>query len=56
MVLIQIELSDAEDRTVEIFKLVNRLKTKEDAIKKMVQYFEAEITPKKIKQKDYFEA
>jgi hypothetical protein len=55
MVLIQVELSDAEDRIVEIYKLVHRLKSKEDAIKKMVQYFEAEVTPKKIKQKDYFE-
>ena len=41
MVKIQIDLSDDEDRIVEIYKLTNRLKTKSDAIKKMIKVFEA---------------
>jgi len=55
MVKIQIDLDDEEDKIVEIYKLVNNLKTKQDAIKKMVRYFKAEIKPKNIKEKDYFE-
>lgn len=55
MTKIQIELDDEEDKTVEIYKLVNNLNTKQDAIKKMVRYFKAEIKPKNLKEKDYFE-
>lgn len=55
MVKIQVDLDDEEDKIVEIYKLVNNLKTKQDAIKKMVRYFKAEIKPKNIKEKDYFE-
>jgi uncharacterized coiled-coil DUF342 family protein len=55
MVKIQINLDEEEDKIVEIYKLVNNLKTKQDAIKKMVRYFKAEIKPKNIKEKDYFE-
>jgi uncharacterized coiled-coil DUF342 family protein len=55
MVKIQIDLDEDEDKIVEIYKLVNNLKTKQDAIKKMVRYFKAEIKPKNIKEKDYFE-
>jgi len=55
MVKIQIDLDDEEDKVVEIYKLVNNLKTKQEAIKRMVMYFEAEVKPKKIKEKDYFE-
>jgi len=55
MTQIQINLSEDEDRIVEIYKLVNRLNTKQEAIKKMVHYFEAEVKPKNLKQKDYFE-
>lgn len=55
MVKIQIDLSDEEDRIVEIYKLVNKLNTKQEAIKNMVKYFEAEVKPKNLKQKDYFE-
>lgn len=55
MVKIQVDLDDEEDKIVEIYKLVNNLKTKQDAIKKMVRYFKAEIKPKHIKEKDYFE-
>lgn len=54
MVKIQIDLDDEEDRVVEIYKLVNNLKTKQEAIKKMVRYFEAEVKPKNIKEKEYF--
>jgi len=55
MTKIQIDLDEEEDRIVEIYKLVNELNTKQEAIKKMVRYFEAEVKPKKIKEKDYFE-
>ena len=54
MVKIQIDLSEEEDRIVEIYKLTNKMKTKQEAIKQMVTYFEAKITPSKIKEKDYF--
>jgi len=54
MTKIQINLSSEEDKIVEIYKLVHNLKTKEEAIKQMVRYFEADIKPKKINNKDYF--
>ncbi len=54
MAKIQIELSKEEDKIVEIYKLVHNLKSKQEAIKQMVRYFEAEIRPKKINEKDYF--
>jgi len=55
MTKIQIDLDDDEDRIVEIYKLSNRLNTKQDAIKKMVRYFKAEVKPANMKDKDYFE-
>ena len=55
MVKIQIDLDEEEDRIVEIYKLANSLKTKQEAIKKMVRYFKAEVKPTNIKEKDYFE-
>ena len=54
MVKIQIDLSEKEDRIVEIYKLTNKLKTKQEAIKQMVDYFEAKVIPKNIKEKEYF--
>ena len=54
MTKIQIDLSEEESKIVEIYKLVNNLKTKQEAIKKMVTYFKAEIKPKNLKEKDYF--
>jgi len=54
MVKIQLDLSEEEDRLVELYKLSNKLKTKQDAIKRMVQYFEVEVKPKKVTDKDYF--
>ena len=54
MTKIQIDLSEEESKIVEIYKLVNNLKTKQEAIKKMVTYFKAEIKPKNLKNKEYF--
>ncbi|MBA7693137.1 hypothetical protein ES703_101713 [subsurface metagenome] len=42
-----------EDKIVEVYKLVNDLKTKQEAIKQMIRYFEADIRPKKLNKKDY---
>jgi len=55
MAKIQIDLSQEEDRIVEVYKLVHALKTKQEAIKKMIQHFEAEIKPKRLGSKDYFQ-
>lgn len=54
MVKIMVNLSDEEDRMVEVYKLSNNLKTKQEAIKQMLHYFKVEIKPKNIKEKDYF--
>jgi len=54
MAKIQIELSKEEDKIVEVFKLVRNLKSKQEAIKQMIRYFEADIRPKKLTEKDYF--
>ena len=51
---IQINLSPEEDKIVEIYKLVNNLKTKQEAVKKMVLYFQADIKPRNIKSKEFF--
>jgi len=54
MAKIQVDLSKEEDKIVEVYKLVHDLKNKQEAIKQMIHYFEAEIKPKKINDKDYF--
>ncbi|HLD79439.1 MAG TPA: hypothetical protein VJA18_02670 [Candidatus Nanoarchaeia archaeon] len=55
MVKILIDLSEEEDKIVEVFKVVNGLKTKQDAIKKMVKYFEVNIKPKNLnKNEEYY--
>jgi len=54
MVKIQLDLSEEEDRLVELYKLSNKFKTKQDAIKKMIRYFEVEIKPKNIHEREYF--
>ena len=54
MAKIQIDLSKQEDKIVEVYKLVHDLKTKQEAIKQMIRYFEADIRPKKLNEKDYF--
>ncbi len=55
MAKIQIDLSKDEDKIVALYKLVHDLKTKQEAIKQMIRYFEAEIKPKKLNNKDYFQ-
>ena len=54
MVKILVDLSDEEDKIVEIFKLVNELKTKQEAIKQMVKYFEVDLKPKNARKQDDF--
>ncbi|MBS3141762.1 DUF2683 family protein [Candidatus Woesearchaeota archaeon] len=55
MVKILVDLSDEEDKIVEVYKVVNRLKTKQEAIKEMVKYFQVSITPKKMnKNEEYY--
>jgi hypothetical protein len=54
MVKIQLDLSDEEDQIVEVFKLVKRAKTKQEAIKKMIAYFAVDIKPTKVEEKQYF--
>ncbi len=54
MVKIQIDLSEEEDRIVEIYKLTKKLRTKQEAIKNMIEFFEAEIKPKRMDEKEYF--
>jgi len=55
MAKIQIDLSKEEDRIVEVFKLVHALNSKQEAIKKMIRYFEADIKPTRLNNKDYFQ-
>jgi flavoprotein len=54
MVKILIDLSKEEDKIVEVYKLVRELKTKQEAIKQMIRYFNADIKPKHLNEKDYF--
>ncbi|MBT5022170.1 DUF2683 family protein [Candidatus Woesearchaeota archaeon] len=54
MVKILIDLSKEEDKIVEVYKLVNNLKTKQEAIKRMVKYFEVEIKPKNLKKNEEY--
>ena len=54
MVKIQLDLSKEEDKIVEVYKLMNDLNTKQDAIKKMILYFSVDIKPKMLKDKEYF--
>lgn len=55
MVKILVDLSKDEDKIVEIYKLVNNLKTKQEAIKNMVKYFEVSVKPKNLKKdEDYY--
>lgn len=54
MTKIQLELSEKEDNTVEVYKIINKLKTKQEAIKQMIQYFEVSVKPKNVKDKEYF--
>ena len=53
MTKIQINLNNEEDKIVEIYKAVNNLKTKEEAIKRMIRYFKVDIKPTNIKEGEY---
>ncbi|VVB81626.1 Uncharacterised protein [uncultured archaeon] len=55
MVKIQIDLNENEDRIVEVYKVVNTLKTKEESIKQMIRYFKVKIVPEKVdKDEEYY--
>ena len=54
MAKIQIDLTDEEDRIVEIYKLVHDLRSKQEAVRQMIRYFESEVRPKRMSNKDYF--
>ena len=55
MTKIQVDLSDAEDKIVEVYKLVHNLKTKEEAIKQMVKFFKVKIVPENVsKDEEYY--
>jgi hypothetical protein len=55
MTKIQINLSEKEDKIVEIYKLVNDLKTKEEAIKKMILKFNVNVAVN-LAEKNYKQA
>ena len=54
MVKLQLELSEKENSIIEVYKSVNKLKTKQETIKSMIQYFEVSIKPKNVQKKEYF--
>ena len=54
MVKLQLELSEKENSTVEVCKTVHKLKTKQEAIKAMINHFEVNIKPKNVGEKEYF--
>ena len=53
MAKMQIDFDADEDKIIDIYKLVNHLKTKQEAIKRMVKYFDVEVVPKTMKKKEY---
>ena len=55
MTKILLEMSEDEDKIVEVYKIVNGMRTKQDAIKEMVRYFKVSIKPKNLdKKEDYY--
>ena len=54
MVKIQLDLSTEEDKIVEVYKLVNNLKTKQESIKRMVKFFSVSITPKNLNRHEEY--
>ena len=54
MVKIQIDLSEKEDKIVDVYKLVNNLKTKQEAIKQMIKYFKVKIVPEKVNRDEEY--
>jgi len=56
MVKILVDLSDDEDKVVEVYKLINDLNSKQEAVKQMIQYFEVKIRPKNLrKNEEYYQ-
>lgn len=51
---IQIDLSNEEDKIVEVYKLMNDMKTKQEAIKAMIRHFKVDIKPINLKENEYF--
>jgi hypothetical protein len=43
MVQVQVDLSDDENQIVEVYKAINKLETKEDAIKEMIMKHKKEV-------------
>jgi hypothetical protein len=54
LVKVQIDLTEEENTIVDVYKLSNHMKTKQEAIKKMIQYFEVDIKPKNLRENEYF--
>ena len=54
MTKIQIDLSETEDKLVEIYKLVHGLKTKQEAIKQMIRYFKVKIIPERLRSDEEY--
>ena len=54
MAKILVNLSKEENKIVEMFKIVHDLNSKQDAIKEMIQFFEADVKPKNLKKEEYF--
>lgn len=54
MVKMLIELTDEEDKIVEVYKIVKNMTSKQDAIKAMISYFAVEIRPKNVGEEQYF--
>ena len=54
MTKIQVDLDEGEDKIVEIYKLVNNLKTKQDAIKQMIKFFKVKIVPERFSKEEAY--
>jgi rubrerythrin len=48
-----LDLSEEESKIVEVYKITNDFKTKQDAIKSMVRYFEIIVRPRNLKAGEY---
>ena len=53
MAKIQMELSDEESTILEVYKLKNKIKNKQEAIKKMINSYEYDVSikPKRVLSK-----
>jgi len=43
MTMIQMELTEAQDKKVELYKIEHKLKTKADAIREMIDDFKLDV-------------